>query len=79
MQIIFYTFIIGLPSGLSVDTSIVGSGSPFALQGDCVGGGGVCVVSGVRGKLSSGASGWRMSYRNSGIIGTVSEKKVEEE
>lgn len=31
---------------------------------------GAGVVNGVRGKLSSGASGCRMSYRNSGIMGT---------
>lgn len=36
-------------------------------------------MSGVRGKLSSGASGWRMSYRNSGIMGTVNEKEEERE
>lgn len=29
------------------------------------------VVNGVLGKLSNGASGCRMSYRNSGIMGTV--------
>lgn len=28
------------------------------------------VVKGVLGKLSNGASGWFMSYRNSGMIGT---------
>lgn len=32
---------------------------------------GVGVVNGVRGKLSNGASGCLMSYKNSGIIGTV--------
>lgn len=32
---------------------------------------GIGVVSGVRGKVSSGASGCRISYKNSGIIGTV--------
>lgn len=32
---------------------------------------GIGVVKGVRGKVSSGASGCRISYRNSGIIGTV--------
>lgn len=34
----------------------------------CIGDG---VVNGVLGKLSNGASGWFMSYRNSGIIGTA--------
>lgn len=29
------------------------------------------VVNGVRGSVSSGASGCRISYKNSGIIGTV--------
>ncbi len=28
------------------------------------------VVNGVLGKLSNGASGWFISYRNSGMIGT---------
>ena len=32
------------------------------------------VVGGVLGKLASGASGCLMSYRNSGMIGTVREE-----
>lgn len=34
----------------------------------------MCMVKGVRGKLSRGASGWRISYRNSGIIGTAMKR-----
>uniref|UniRef100_A0A1B0BZW7 Uncharacterized protein n=1 Tax=Glossina palpalis gambiensis TaxID=67801 RepID=A0A1B0BZW7_9MUSC len=61
-----------------VDTSAVDSTSPAAsllLPGQGVVGGGVCGVNGVRGKLSKGASGCRISYRNSGIIGTKKKEK----
>ena len=39
-------------------------------HGCSVGGTGVCNDNGVRGKLSNGASGCRISYKNSGMIGT---------
>jgi len=49
---------------------------PSLLQGHGVGSGGTMEDSGVRGKLSSGASGCRMSYRNSGMMGTKRRKGV---
>lgn len=53
--------LLNLPSELIVETSIVGMASPSLRQGHWVGGGGVCKVKGVRGKLSKGASGCRIS------------------
>lgn len=50
-------------------------------MGDSVGKGpehgGRVAGGGVLGKLESGASGCRMSYKNSGMIGTVNEKKIQ--